>query len=184
QRHAGKPTLCCDVHFGVGLLGRRRLSHRQLLLPHGHRTLERGSLVHRQFAQHERHASQPTPWCNVHFGLGLLGRRLLGHHRQHLPHVRRTLERGSLVLRHLAQHKYHAAQPTRWCNVHFGVGLLGRRRVLGRRQRLPHAHRALERDSVVHRHLAQHQCHGVQPPLWCNVLFGVGLLGRRPHLFY
>ena len=48
-----------------------------------------------------------------------------------------------------------------------------------RQQQLSDPHRAVGRDLVGHRHLAQHQRHAEQLPLWRDVRVGVGLLGRR-----
>ena len=59
-----------------------------------------------------------------------------------------------------------------------GLGLLGRRRLL-QRQRLSDPDRALGRDLVGHRHLAQHQRDGVQLPQRRDVRVGLGVLGRR-----
>ena len=59
------------------------------------------------------------------------------------------------------------------------IGLLGRRRLL---QREPHSSdpdRALGRDLVGHRQLAQHRHYGSELPYRRDVRVGVGVLGRR-----
>ena len=52
-------------------------------------------------------------------------------------------------------------------------------RLLLDRQRCSDADRALRRDLVDNRQLAQHQHYAVQLALWCDVRAAVGLLGCR-----
>ncbi len=84
----------------------------------------------------------------------------------------------SWVDRQLAQHQHYGGQRRLRRDVRVSVGLLGRRLLL--RTRRPHfsdSDRALGRELVDHRQLAQHQ-HPVQRPFRRDVRVGVGLLGR------
>jgi hypothetical protein len=91
----------------------------------------------------------------------------------------RALGRDLMVDRQLAQHQHYGGQRRLRRDVWVSVGVLGRRLLL--RTRRPHfsdSDRALGRDLVGHRQLAQHQ-HAVQRPLRRDVRVGVRLLGHR-----
>ena len=80
----------------------------------------------------------------------------------------------------LAQHQHYGGQRPLRPDVHVSVGVLGRRLLLRTRQ--PHfsdPDRALGRDLVGNRQLAQHQRYAVQLALWRDVRVDGGLLGGR-----
>jgi len=83
--------------------------------------------------------------------------------------------------RQLAKHQRYAVQLALWRDVRVDLGLLGRRLLHRRRHEQPQSDpdRALERDLVGHRQLAQHQHYAVQLALWRDVRVDAGLLGGR-----
>jgi len=107
----------------------------------------------------------------------MLGRRLLLD-RQRCSDADRALRRDLVDNRQLAQHQRYAEQLPLRRDVHVGVGVLGRRLLLQRQRHFSDLDRALGRDLVGNRQLAQHQQRGLQLPLWRDVRVGVGVLGR------
>ena len=114
-------------------------------------------------------------------GVGLLGRRLLRSTGTSLSDAHRAVGRDLVDHRHLAQPQRRKTTHPHCGDVRVGVRLLGRRllRRRGTRSTHPDPHRAVGRDLVGHRHLAQHQHHADQLPLWRDVRVGVRVLGRR-----
>ena len=104
-------------------------------------------------------------------------RLLLGRKRCSDPD--RALGRDLMVDRQLAQHQRHTEQLPPRRDVRVGFGVLGCRILLQRQRHFSDPDRALGRDLVDYRQLAQHQHYGLQLPLWCDVRVGVRVLGRR-----
>ena len=140
------------------------------------RALGRDLVGHRHLAQHQPHADTTSSSRDVRVGVGLLGRRLLLRQRQSDPH--RAVGRDLVGHRHLAQHQRTQD------NFLYGVTCVSASDCWAvgyyyNGSGLSDPDRALGRDLVGHRHLAQHQHHAAQRPLWRDVRVGVGLLGRR-----
>jgi len=108
----------------------------------------------------------------------MLGRRLLLD-RQRCSDADRALRRDLVDNRQLAQHQRYAEQLPLRRDVHVGVGVLGRRLLLQRQRHFSDLDRALGRDLVGNRQLAQHQYYGGQRPFRRDVRVSVGVLGRR-----
>ena len=90
----------------------------------------------------------------------------------------RALGRDLVGHRHLAQHQRYAGKRPLWRDVRVGVGVLGRRLLLHRQLHSSDPDRALGRDLVGHRQLAQHQHYAGQLPPSREMRVGVGVLGR------
>ena len=132
---------------------------------------------HRHLAQHQRHAVQRALSRDVRVGVGVLGRRQLLQ-RQRRSDPDRALGRDLVGHRHLAQHQRYAGKRPLWRDVRVGVGVLGRRLLLHRQLHSSDPDRALGRDLVGHRQLAQHQHYAGQLPPSRDMRVGVGVLGR------
>ena len=166
-----------DVRVGLGVLGRRLLLHRHLACSDPDRALGRDLVGHRRLAQHQRHAVQRALSRDVRVGIGVLGRRQLLH-RHRFSDSDRALGRDLVGHRHLAQHQRYAGKRPLWRDVRVGVGVLGRRLLLHRQLHSSDPDRALGRDLVGHRQLAQHQHYAGQLPPSREMRVGVGVLGR------
>ena len=177
RRHAEQLPPWRDVRVGLGVLGRRLLLPRYLPCSDPDRALGRDLVDHRHLAQHQRHAGQLALSRDVRVGIGVLGRRQLLQ-RQRLSDPDRALGRDLVGHRHLAQHQRHAGKRPLWRDVRVGVGVLGRRLLLRRQLPPSDPDRALGRELVGDRQLAQHQHYAGQLPPSRDVRVGVGVLGR------
>ena len=124
-------------------------------------------MVDRQLAQHKHYglSQRPSSRRDVRVGVGVLGRRLLLRTRRpHFSDPDRALGRDLVDHRQLAQHQHAVQRPLRR-DVRVGVRLLGCWRLRFHGQCSSDSDRALGRDLVGNRELAQHQHFAVQLPL-------------------